>query len=134
MLASARAKQQALDEGADDAWMVEDDFVTEGSSNNAYIVTTAGELTTRQLSNDILHGITRAAVLRLAEEHELSVVERAFTVAEALRAREAFVTSASTFVMPVVSIDGQQIGDGAPGPVARQLRSLYIDSALAHLE
>lgn len=129
LLAASMAKQAAVTAGADDAWMVENGLVTEGSSNNAYIVSPAGELITRHLSNEILHGITRAAVLRLSNEEQVPVQERAFSLEEAYAASEAFITSASTFVMPVVSIDGNTIGDGKPGPVARKLRQLYIDVA-----
>ena len=129
LLAASMAKQRALDAGANDAWMVEDGYVTEGSSNNAYIVTADGTVVTRHLGNEILHGITRAAVLRLSDEHGVAVEERAFTVDEALAAKEAFITSASTFVLPVVRIDGHAIGDGTPGPVAKRLRELYIERA-----
>jgi len=94
--------------GCDDAWMVEDGAVTEGTSNNAYIVK-GGKIITRHLSNDILHGITRAAVLRFAREAQMEVEERAFTVAEAQDADEAFFTSASAFVMPVVELDGRPL-------------------------
>ena len=113
------------------AWMVEDGFVTEGTSNNAYIVTTDGTIVTRQLSTDILHGITRAAVLKLAAEAQLKVVERPFTIAEAQDAAEAFITAASTFVCAVVEIDGVTLGSGKPGPVARRLREIYIAEARA---
>ena len=129
LLAASMAKQQAIEAGANDAWMVEDGYVTEGSSNNAYIVTADGTVVTRHLGNEILHGITRAAVLRLSDEHGVAVEERAFTVDEALAAKEAFITSASTFVLPVVRIDGHAIGDGTPGPVAKRLRELYIERA-----
>jgi len=129
LLAPSLAKQQALDAGADDAWLVEDGFVTEGTSNNAWIVK-AGTLMTRHLSNDILHGITRRAVLKLAGEAGLRFEERPFTLDEAKAADEAFVTSATAFVMPVVAIDGKAIGEGKPGPVARRLRALYIEEAL----
>ena len=131
LLAASMAKQAALDAGANDAWLVEDGHVTEGSSNNAHIVTRDGVLVTRQLGNEILHGITRAAVLRLSEEDGVPVEERSFTLAEAYDAAEAFVTSATAFVLPVVSIDGRQVGDGRPGPISRRLRALYIDMALA---
>ena len=124
------AKMIAKAAGADDAWMVDPDGqITEGSSNNAYIVTKDGVIVTRQLSNDILHGITRKAVLRLAEEAQMKIEERPFTPTEAYGAAEAFSTSASSFVMPVVSIDGNKLGDGTPGPVARRLRELYIAEA-----
>jgi len=119
--------------GADDAWMHEDGVVTEGSSNNAYIVTQDDVIVTRPASSHILNGITRRAVLRLAEETGMRVDERTFTVEEALGAKEAFVTSATTFVWPVVKIDGTEIGSGAPGPVAIRLRALYIEEALGSL-
>ncbi|MEM9726110.1 MAG: D-amino-acid transaminase [Pseudomonadota bacterium] len=136
LLPASWAKMQARAAGADDAWMVEADDdgverVTEGSSNNAYIVTTAGEILTRPRSNAILHGITRRAVLRLVEAEGLQLTERAFTVAEARAAAEAFVTSASTFVTPVTRLDGAPLGDGAPGPITRRLRALYIEMARA---
>jgi D-alanine transaminase len=130
LLAPSMLKTAAYRQGADDCWMVQDGFVTEGTSNNAYIVTKDGVIVTRQLSNDILHGITRASVLKLASEAQLRVEERPFTVAEAQDAAEAFVTSATSFVTPVVKIDGATLGDGKPGPLARRLRELYVDMAL----
>ena len=131
LLAQSMAKQAALDAGADDAWMVEDGHVTEGSSNNAWIVTGERTLRTRQLGSEILAGITRAAVMRFAAESDYRVEERPFTVEEAKGAREAFVTSASAFVMPVTAIDGTALGDGRPGPVTRALRKIYVETALA---
>ena len=131
LLAASMAKQAALDAGADDAWMVEDGFVTEGSSNNAWIVTGAGVVVTRNLGNEILHGITRTAVLRLAREHQVAVEERPFSVEEAKGAAEAFITSASSFVIPVIGIDGETIGNGRPGPVTNRLREVYIEAARA---
>ena len=125
------AKMQAKAAGKDDAWMVEDGFVTEGTSNNAYIVTRDGTIVTRNLSHDILHGITRSAVLKLAAEAQMKVVERPFTIAEAQDAAEAFITAATTFVCPVVEVDGKQIGDGKPGPVAKRLREIYLANARA---
>ncbi|HET7410888.1 MAG TPA: D-amino-acid transaminase [Paracoccaceae bacterium] len=122
------AKMQAKRQGADDAWLVEDGFVTEGTSNNAYIVRD-GVIVTRQLSNDILHGITRASVLKLAEEAQMRVQERPFTIEEAQGAQEAFITSASQFVCPVVEIDGKPVGSGTPGPVAKRLREIYVQYA-----
>ncbi len=130
LLAPSMAKMIAKRAGADDAWLVEEGKVTEGSSNNAYIVTRDGTLVTRQLGNEILAGITRKAVLELARTSDLKIQEGAFTVPEALDAAEAFITSATTFVMPVVNIDGQPVGDGCPGPVTRRLRELYISMAL----
>ncbi|MEZ5801066.1 MAG: D-amino-acid transaminase [Nitratireductor sp.] len=128
LLAPSLAKQAALDAGADDAWMVEDGMVTEGTSNNAWIIK-GGKIITRHLSNDILHGITRKAVLRLAAEDGLTIEERSFTPEEAMDADEAFVTSATTFVMPVVSINGKGVGNGNPGSVTLRLRELYIEEA-----
>lgn len=127
LLYPSMGKMKARAAGADDAWMVEDGHVTEGTSNNAYIVTRDGRIVTRDLSRAILHGITRAAVLRFAREAQMVVEERPFTLDEAKGAAEAFVTSATTFVMPVVSIDGEQIGDGTPGPVSRRLREIYME-------
>lgn len=126
LLYPSLAKMEAKSRGADDAWLVRDGLVTEGSSNNAYIVTQDGTIVTRDLSNLILHGITRRAVLECARKLQMKIEERPFTVEEAQGAREAFSTSASGFVCPVVEIDGQQIGDTAVGPVARQLREVYI--------
>jgi D-alanine transaminase len=126
LLYPAMGKMAAKAAGVDDAWFVEDGAVTEGTSNNAYIVT-QGRIITRPLSHEILHGITRAAVLRFAAEAQMEVEERAFTVHEAKAADEAFITSASAFVMPVVEIDGARIGNGVPGPVARRLREIYIE-------
>jgi D-alanine transaminase len=126
LLYPSLAKMTAKQAGADDAWLVEDGFVTEGTSNNAYIVK-GNAIITRPLSNDILHGITRTAVLRLAVETQIEIVERPFTIAEAQAADEAFVTSASSFVMPVVKVDDVALGDGQPGAVTRRLRAIYIE-------
>lgn len=128
LLYPSMGKMMAKAAGADDAWLVEDGVVTEGTSNNAYIVK-GGKIITRQLSTDILHGITRAAVLKFAEEAQMIVEERPFSIEEAQAADEAFITSASTFVMPVVSIDGAKLGDGTPGPVAKRLREIYLDES-----
>ncbi|HYD29103.1 D-amino-acid transaminase [Brevundimonas sp.] len=130
LLPNVLAKQAAREHGAAEAWMVDEmGLVTEGSSTNAWIVDETGKLRTRDTQSNILHGITRAAVMRMAAEEGLEVEERAFSVEEAKRAREAFYTSASGFVMPAVSIDGAKIGDGKPGPIATKLRALYIDQA-----
>ena len=126
LLYPSMAKMAAKKAGVDDAWMVEDGFVTEGTSNNAYIVK-GNRIITRGLSNDILHGITRAAVLRFAREAQMEVEERNFTIDEAKSADEAFITSASAFVMPVVEIDGQAVGQGSVGPVAVRLREIYLE-------
>jgi D-alanine transaminase len=129
LLYPSMGKMMAKAAGADDAWLVEDGFVTEGTSNNAYIVKD-GVIITRELSNDILHGITRAAVLRFANEAQMKIEERNFTIAEAQDADEAFITSASTFVMPVVNVDGADVGTGKPGPVAARLREIYLEETL----
>jgi len=128
LLYPSMGKMMAKAAGVDDAWMIEDGFVTEGTSNNAYIVK-GDTIITRHLGNEILHGITRAAVLRFAREAQMKVEERSFTIEEAKAADEAFITSASTFVMPVVEIDGTQVGDGVPGPVASRLREVYLDES-----
>ncbi|HMO08343.1 MAG TPA: D-amino-acid transaminase [Paracoccaceae bacterium] len=126
LLYPSMGKMAAKKAGADDAWMVEDGFVTEGTSNNTYIVS-GNTIVTRHLGHEILHGITRAAVLRLAREAQMTVEERPYTLDEAKAADEAFFTSASAFVMPVVQIDERVMGDGTPGPVARRLRDIYLD-------
>ncbi|MDB6180104.1 D-amino-acid transaminase [Paracoccus fistulariae] len=126
LLYPSLAKMEAKARGVDDAWLVEDGLVTEGTSNNAYIVK-GNTIITRALSNDILHGVTRAAVLRFANEAQMKVEERSFTIEESQGADEAFVTSASAFVMPVVEIDGAAIGSGQVGPVATRLREIYVE-------
>ena len=126
LLYPSMAKMAAKKAGVDDAWLVEDGFVTEGTSNNAYIVK-GNKIITRALSSDILHGITRAAVLRFAKEAQMEVEERNFTIAEAQAADEAFITSASAFVMPVVEIDGQALSGGKVGRVAPRMREIYLD-------
>ena len=126
LLYPSMGKMMARRAGCDDAWMVEDGHVTEGTSNNAYIVS-GNRIITRQLSHDILHGITRAAVLRMAREAQMEVEERPFTIAEAKQADEAFLTSASAFGMPVVEIDGVALGDGRPGRIATRLREIYLE-------
>ena len=129
LLAQSLAKKQAVKESYDDAWMVEDGIVTEGSSNNAYIITHNNEIYTRPASNKILNGITRRAVNKLAEQNNLKVIEKTFTVNQAKQAKEVFATSASYFVMPVVNIDGITLGDGKPGKLTLKLRDFYINMA-----
>ena len=128
LLYPSMAKMAAEKAGKDDAWFVEDGFVTEGSSNNVYIVKD-GRIITRQLSTDILHGITRASLLKYAESAQMVIEERPFTIAVAQAADEAFYTSASAFVMPVVEVDGAAIGTGKVGPVATRLREIYLDES-----
>ena len=126
LLPNVLARQEAIERGARDAWFVDKDGkVTEASSANAWIVTAGGVLVTRRADHAILHGITRTVVFDVIKAKGLSVEERAFTLEEAYRAREAFITSASQIVLPVVTIDGQAVGDGKPGPVATALRREY---------
>ena len=132
LLYASLAKTDAVRQGADDVWMVLDGKITEGSSNNAYIVTGDGTIVTRALGNDILHGITREAVLSCAQHLQLKVEERSFSVDEARAAREAFSTSATGFVNPVVQIDESVLGDGTPGPVTSSLRTFYVEAAHRH--
>ena len=134
LLAQVLAKQAAKDAGAVDAWMIEDGYVTEGSSNNAFIVDADGKLITRHLGNEILPGVTRTSVLELVEKEKIVVEERPFTLDEAKNASEAFITSASTFVWPVVKIDNTQIADGKPGQLAPRLREFYIRNSLARAD
>jgi D-alanine transaminase len=130
LLAQVLAKQAALDAGCQEAWMVDDEgFVTEGSSSTAFILTKADALVTRPNSAAILPGCTRKAVQSLAAREGLTLEERSFSVTEAYEAKEAFLTSASNLVLPVVSIDGRPIGSGAPGATSRLLRTLYIEWA-----
>jgi D-alanine transaminase len=129
LLAQVLAKQAAAEAGVAEAWMVEDGFVTEGGSSTAFIATRDGRIVTRPLSTAILPGITRLSVMRLARETGATLEERPFTVDEAHDAAEAFYTSASSFVMPVVTIDGRPVGEGTPGPLTRRLRELYLDMA-----
>ena len=126
LLPNVLARQAAIDQGAREAWLVDKDGkVTEGASANAWIVTEAGALVTRQADHAILRGITRAVTLDAIKAQGLSVEERAFTLDEAYAAREAFITSATQIVMPVVRIDGRPVGDGKPGPVAMALRQEF---------
>jgi D-alanine transaminase len=129
LLAQVLAKQAAAEAGVAEAWMVEDGHVTEGSSSTAFIITKDGRIVTRPLSNAVLPGITRLSVMRLAAEHGLAIEERLFTLEEAHEAAEAFLTSASSFVMPVVRIDGKPVGAGEPGVLTRRLRQLYLEMA-----
>ena len=129
LLAQTMGKQEAKRQGAYEAWMVEDGFVTEGTSSTAFILDADGCIRTQPLGHHILPGVTRRAVLRLAHAERLTIEERPFTVAEAKQAREAFLTAASAFVLPVVEVDGIPVGDGHPGPVAREFRHLYIEEA-----
>jgi D-alanine transaminase len=131
LLAQVLAKQAAAEAGAGEAWMIEDGKVTEGGSSSAFILTKDDVLVTRQNGSEILPGCTRKAVVALAQERQLRVEERPFTVEEALAAKEAFITSATVFVQPVISIDGKTVAGGKPGPMTSRLREIYIDFARA---
>jgi D-alanine transaminase len=131
LLAQVLAKQAAAEAGCQEAWMIEDGKVTEGGSSSAFILTQDDVLVTRQNSSAILPGCTRKAVMKLAEERQLRVEERAFSVSEALAAKEAFITSASLFVQAVVTVDGQRIANGRPGPMTTRLREIYVEFARA---
>ena len=126
LLPNVLAKQAAKEQGAYEAWLVRDgDVVTEASASNAYIVDARGVLRTHPLSSLILGGVTRSVVLELARAEGIPVEERPFTTAEIADASEAFLTSTSSWVMPVVRVDGRDVGDGVPGPVTRRLQAAY---------
>jgi D-alanine transaminase len=129
LLAQVMAKQAAREAGAQEAWMIEDGYVTEGGSSSAFIVTKRNSIVVRPLSQAILPGITRQSILRFVVETGLAMEERLFTLDEAHDAAEALLTSASNFIVPVVTIDGRPVGDGKPGPQTRRLRELYIGMA-----
>jgi D-alanine transaminase len=126
LLPNILGKQRAREAGAYEAWQVDrDGNVTEGTSTNAWIVTAAGEVVTRAATNAILNGVTRLGVIRVIGQAGLRFVERAFSVAEAKQAREAFLTSTTSYVTPIVRIDETVVGDGKPGPLARELGQFY---------
>ena len=130
LLPATLAKQAARESGANDAWFVDrQGFVTEGASANAWIVDAQGRLVTRQIDNAILRGVTRTTLIDLLAREGLELVERPFTLVEAKAAREAFVTSATNLVMPVVAIDGAPVGNGAPGFLALKLRAAFHAAA-----
>ena len=132
LLPNALAKQKAREAGAVEAWFVDDlGFVTEGASSNAWIVDAEGRLRTRDTNANILRGITRSTLLSVIKREGMEVDERPFTPADALAAKEAFITGAGTLVLPVVTVDGKPVGEGKPGPVATKLRRLYIEQAKA---
>ena len=130
LLGQCMAKQQAVKQGAFEAWMTEDGFVTEGASSSAYIVKD-GTVITRALSNSILPGIRRRVLVEMAEKGGFKLEQRAFTVEEAKAADEVFLSNASSLVLPIVSIDGHRIGNGKPGVLTTDLRKRYIAALLA---
>lgn len=129
LLGQVLAKQDAVSRGGKEGWMMEDGFITEGVSSSAYIVKD-GVIITRPLSNAILPGIRRRTLLELAEKEAIGIEERLFTLKEALEADEAFISSATTMALGVVDIDGNQIGDGTPGPITMKVRELYSNRVL----
>jgi D-alanine transaminase len=133
LLPNVLAKTQARKGGAYEAWLIDDKgFVTEGASTNAWIVTSKDVLVTRELTANILAGVTRRGVLAALSRHGINAIEeRAFTLAEAKDAREAFITSASGGVIPVIRIDERPIGEGRPGPTAARIHALYREASLA---
>ena len=130
LLPPSMCKMMAKKVGKDDAWMTQDGYVTEGTSNNAYIITKDNTLVTRNLSKNILAGVTRLSILRYAKESQIKIEERPFTIEEAKNASEAFCSSATTFIGPVVEIDNQKIGDGKPGEKSLKLREIYIQESI----
>jgi D-alanine transaminase len=132
LLPNALAKQKAREAGAAEAWFVDElGFVTEGASSNAWIVDAQGRLRTRDTNANILRGETRNSLLEVIRREGMDVDERPFTPADAIAAKEAFITGAGTLVLPVIAVDGKPVGEGKPGPVAARLRSLYIEQARA---
>ncbi|MEH0875733.1 D-amino-acid transaminase [Pectobacterium cacticida] len=127
LLAASLAKEYAHANQADDAFFVENGFITEGSSCNCYLVLHDNTVVTRPLSNDILHGVTRQSLLKLVKKEGIALEERNFTPQEAYHAKEIFVTSATMLVLPVVMLDGKTIGDGKPGKITQRLREIYLD-------
>ncbi len=129
LLGQVLAKEEAHQKGAYEGWMIEDGYITEGTSSTAYIVKN-GVIITRPLSNAILPGIRRKVLMHLTKEHGIKVEERLFSLEEALQADEAFMSSATVFVLPIVEIDGHKIGHGKPGILTQKLRALYVEAAL----
>ncbi len=129
LLAQVLAKEEAHRKGAFEGWMVEDGYVTEGCSSTAYIVKD-GVIITRPLSNSILPGIRRKLLMEFTKANNIKVEERLFSIEEALNADEAFMSSATTFVLPIVELDGKPIGDGKVGEMVKKLRAMYIEAAL----
>ena len=133
LLAPSLLKMEALSKSMDDVWMVKDNLITEGTSNNAFIVDSVGKIITRNLSHDILGGITRAVILKVAKESGLEIEERSFTLEECYSASEAFITSSSIFIRSVVRINGKLIGKGKPGEIVGSLISAHLEYCKSHL-
>lgn len=131
LLAACLAKHQAQQQGADDAILIKEGYITEGSSSNFFIVNHDNEIITRPLSHSILPGITRQAIIQLAKEAHLKVIERLLTLEETKNAKEAFISSATTLIWPVISIDEHPINQGIVGPLSQRLREIYLEKALS---
>ena len=129
LLAACLAKHHAHQQGADDAIFIKEGYITEGSSSNFFIVNQQDEIITRPLSQDILPGITRQAIIELAKEQKLTIIERLFTLEEAKQAKEAFISSATTLIWPVISIDNEKINQGKVGALSQRLREIYLEKA-----
>ncbi|WP_413110426.1 D-amino acid aminotransferase [Thaumasiovibrio sp. DFM-14] len=130
LLAACQAKEEAKKLNADDSWWVDDEgYIVEGSSSNVFIVNAQGRLVTRPVSNALLEGITRRSILQVAVAEKLDIEEREFTLDEVYQANEAFITSATTFVLPVIAVNGRTIGSGKPGEITALLRQCYITNA-----
>ncbi|MGU3673478.1 aminotransferase class IV [Proteus mirabilis] len=129
LLAACLAKHHAHQQGADDAIFIKEGYITEGSSSNFFIVNQQDEIITRPLSQDILPGITRQAIIQLAKEQKLTIIERLFTLEEAKQAKEAFISSATTLIWPVISIDNEKINQGKVGALSQRLREIYLEKA-----
>ncbi len=133
LLYASISKQQALDQGKDEAWFVKDKLVTEGSSNNAFIISKDKKLKTRSLTRDILAGITRESIIQFSKSQGYIFEEKPFSLEEAKNSLEAFSSSSTTFIMPVVEIDGVKVGSGLPGKITMDLRSLYVKNIMKEL-
>jgi len=130
LLASVLARQTAIEQGAEEAWLYnEDEIITEGAASNAWIVNNKNELITHPANQSILKGITREGVMRLAKELNLKFSERPFSIEEAKEAKEAFITAATNLVMPVTQIDEKTVNDGKSGPISLKLREIFHEFA-----
>ena len=127
LLASSMAKSEASKIGKDDCWFIEDGFITEGSSSNAFIINDNNEVITRELSHNLLGGITRSSLLDFCKKNNMKFKESKFTEFEAKTAREAFITSATNFVVPVIEIDGDKVGKGVVGSHVKKFQKLYLN-------
>ena len=127
LLASSMAKSEASKIGKDDCWFIEEGYITEGSSSNAFIINDNNEVITRELSHNLLGGITRSSLLHFCKKNNMKFRESKFTELEAKAAREAFITSATNFVVPVIEIDGEKVGKGVVGSYVKKVQKLYLN-------